>query len=74
VPEGDNNVLEAKKTNFSSRYGMFLGELSTCPQNPIPARGVEPREKHHTAQGSMPKFLYKGHFWTIKNAYGKFPY
>jgi hypothetical protein len=39
--------LKAKKTIFKSRYGMclsiflFSSESGTCPQNLIPARGVE---------------------------------
>jgi hypothetical protein len=43
----DNIVLEAKQTNFFSRYGLwdfiflFLGELDTCLQNLISTRSVE---------------------------------
>jgi hypothetical protein len=41
VHEGDNRVLEAKKTIFWNLYGMgliefvFIDELGTCPQNLI---------------------------------------
>jgi hypothetical protein len=63
---GDIGFLGFKKITFSSRYGMclfgflFLSELGTCPQNLMPARGVEPWEKHQFPQGGMLKFIYKG--------------
>jgi hypothetical protein len=47
LPKEDNNLLQSKKTTFSSRYGMclfgflFLGEIGTCPQNLMPTQGVE---------------------------------
>jgi hypothetical protein len=78
APKGDSRVLKAKKTIFQSRYGMclsiflFLIELGTCPQNLIPAKGVEHWEKNHFPQGGMLKFTYKDRFWTIKIAYEKF--
>jgi hypothetical protein len=31
-------------------------------------------EKHHFAQRDMLKFTYKGHFLTLRKAYGKFLY
>jgi hypothetical protein len=46
--EGYNNVLEAKKTIFWSRYGLvdfrflFLDELDTCPQDCVLMRHMEP--------------------------------
>jgi hypothetical protein len=48
VPERDFSVLEAKKTTFSSRFGMsvfrflFFSELGICLQNFKPTRSVEP--------------------------------
>jgi hypothetical protein len=53
VLEGNNTVLEAKKTILSSIYGLqnfiflFLGELGTCLQNLMPTIGVEHRENNH---------------------------
>jgi hypothetical protein len=44
---GDNRVLEAKKTTFSSRHGwriilfLVLSELGIYLQNLIPTRSVE---------------------------------
>jgi hypothetical protein len=80
VPKGDNIVLKAKKTTFSSRHGLcdilflFLGELGTCLQNLIPTIGVEHWKENHFPQGGMLKFTYKGHFLTIKKAHKKLLY
>jgi hypothetical protein len=47
VLKGDNRVLKANKTTFSSGHGLCnilfssLGELGTCLQNLILTRGVE---------------------------------
>jgi hypothetical protein len=41
MPKEDYNVLEAKKSTFSSKFGMslfgflFVSELGICPQNII---------------------------------------
>jgi hypothetical protein len=51
---------------------LLLGELGTCQQNLISMRRMEPWKKCHFAQRGMLKFTYKGHFLTIKIAYGKF--
>jgi hypothetical protein len=78
LPKGDINLLGFKKTTFSSRFRMslvrflFLHVLSTCPQNLMPTRGVEPWENHQFPQRGMLKFTYKGRFLTIKIAYEKF--
>jgi hypothetical protein len=75
LPKGDNKVLKAKITTFSSRHGLcnilflFLGELGICLQNLI--RGVEHSEKNKIPQGGMLKFTYKGHFLTIEKEYKK---
>jgi hypothetical protein len=48
LPEGNCSILELKETTFSSRFGMslcrflFLSEFSTCSQNFMPTKGVEP--------------------------------
>jgi hypothetical protein len=78
ILKGYSRVLEAKKTIFKSMYWLrnfkflFLGELSTCQQNLIPTRRMEPWKKHHFTQRSMLKFTYKGRFLTLRKAYGKF--
>ena len=78
LPTGDSSLLGSKKITLSSRYKMslfgflFLGELSTCLQNLMLTRGVEPWENHLFLQGGMLKFTYKGYFLTIKIAYKKF--
>jgi hypothetical protein len=47
LPKGDNRVLKAQKTTFSSRHGscdiffLSLGGLGKCLQNRIPIGGVE---------------------------------
>jgi hypothetical protein len=47
VHEGDNKVLEAKKTIIVGIYGinlfkfLFISELGTCRKNLIFIRGVE---------------------------------
>jgi hypothetical protein len=72
--ERDNNVLEAKKTIFGSRYGLpdfiflFLFELGTLVQNLIFTKVVEGCQNHFPQRGML-KFTYKGHVLTIKIAY-----
>jgi hypothetical protein len=47
LPKGDNKVLKAQKTTFSSRHGLCdilflsIGELGICLQKLICIRGVE---------------------------------
>jgi hypothetical protein len=41
---------------------LFLGELSTCPQNCILTRSVEPQEKNCFVIGGTQKPTYKGRF------------
>jgi hypothetical protein len=78
--EGDNKVLKAKKTTFSSRHGLCnilflsLSKLGACLQNLIFTRGVEHWEKNYFPQGGMVKFTYKVRFLTIKRAYKKLLY
>jgi hypothetical protein len=48
---------------------LFLG---TCQQNLIPTGHMEPWKKRHFVQRDLLKFTYKGRFWTLKKAYGKF--
>jgi hypothetical protein len=77
VPKGDNKVLKAQKTTFSSSHGLCnilflsLGELGICLQNLISIGSVEHWEKIYFPQGGMLKFTYKGCFLTIKKAYEK---
>jgi hypothetical protein len=77
MPEGYSRPSEAPKSNFRRGYGMllsiflFVSELGTCPQNPIPRKCVEHVEKNHFPQGGMLKFTYKGRFLTNKKAYEK---
>jgi hypothetical protein len=78
MPEGENSLLGSTKPTFLRRYGMnlygflFLGELSTCPQNLMPTKAVEPWKNHQFPQGGMLKFSYKGCFLIIKIVYEKF--
>jgi hypothetical protein len=71
LPKGYSSVLEAKKTTFSSRYGMrkfvslFVSGLGTCPQKLILIWDVEPCENNHFVEEGMLKFTYKGRFLTI---------
>jgi hypothetical protein len=80
VPKGDNKVLKAKKTTFSSRHGLynilflFLSELDTCLQNLISTIGVEHCEKNYFPQGGVLKFTNKGCFLIIKKACKKLLY
>jgi hypothetical protein len=78
VPVRHSSVSGAKKTIFGRRYGLldftilFLVELGTCVQNLTSTRGVEHWEKNYFPPGGMLKFIYKGHFLTIKITYEKF--
>jgi hypothetical protein len=68
MPKGDNRVLKAQKTTFSSGHRLchilFLsvGELGICLQNLISIGGVEHRQKNYFPQGGMLNFTYKGRF------------
>jgi hypothetical protein len=56
--DGNNVILEAKNTIFSSKYGMslftflYLGKLNTYPQNLMLTRGIK------NLRGDI--ILYKG--------------
>jgi hypothetical protein len=48
---------------------LFLSELGTCLQKLISTRDVERWEQIYFPQVGMLKFIYKGHFLTIKKTY-----
>ena len=80
IPKGDNRVLKAQKTTFSSGRGLCnilflsLSELSICLKNLIFTRGVEHLERNYFPPGGMLKFTNKGHLLTTKKAYKKLLY
>jgi hypothetical protein len=78
VPIGDNRVLEAKRTSFSSRHGwciilfLFLSKLGIYLQNLIPGKSVEHWENQYFPQWGMLKFTKKGRFGQYQSNSSKF--
>jgi hypothetical protein len=73
---GITEFLRQKKSNLSSRYGLwdfiflFLGELGDVYKIAYPQEvwNIERKIGFHKV---LLKFIYKGHFLTIKKAYRK---